>query len=169
MAHLVRYRKADGTSADHEVNELADAIAHVERLRNEDGVEGARIFKIEEVAFEFKPYFRVEIGNAVSMPVTTPAPAATPKPAVTATPVAPAAPAATEEPEADVEPAMAPVWAPPVETTAEMEADRAPAHMASDATDSEITVDPWADAPPPRSAEDSTVANGSGRRGLFGR
>jgi hypothetical protein len=162
VAHLVRYSTADGTSADHEVNELADAIAHVERLRNEDGIEGARIFKIEEVSFEFKPYFRVEIGTAGA---SMPAPPAPPAPAPAATP----APAKAEQPEEDVEPAMAPVWAPPVETSADMEADRVPAHMATEASDTEITVDPWADAPPPRTAEESTVGNGSGRRGLFGR
>jgi hypothetical protein len=162
VAHLVRYRTADGTSADHEVNELADAIAHVERLRNEEGIEGARIFKIEEVAFEFKPYFRVEIGTAAAPSALT----ATTTPA--AAPV-PAAPAKVDAPAADAEPAMAPVWAPPVETTADMEADRVPAHLAADVADADITVDPWADAPPPRAEEESTVANGSGRRGLFGR
>ena len=153
MAHLVRYRTADGNDASHEVAELADAIAHVERLRNEDGVEGARIFKVEEVevAFEFKPYFRVEIGTATGQTTastTTEAPA--------------------DEVAGTPEPAMAPVWAPPAETTADVEADRTPAHMMTGVAEDDEPgplADPWADAPPAR----DTVGNGSGRRGLFGR
>jgi hypothetical protein len=147
VAHLVRYRTAEGHEADHEVSELADAIAYVERLRNEDGVEGARIYKIEELTFEFKPYFRVEIGDVK------------PAPAPAAAPVA--------APAAEAEPAMAPVWAPPAETTAEAEgADRAPAHMAADTA---VEMDPWADAPPAPSVDEAAVANGASRRGLFGR
>ncbi|MEL7156228.1 MAG: hypothetical protein AAFN30_06480 [Actinomycetota bacterium] len=32
-------------------------------MRNEDGVEHARIFRLEEVVFEYRPYFRVELSN----------------------------------------------------------------------------------------------------------
>ncbi|MEM8925434.1 MAG: hypothetical protein AAGD35_18170 [Actinomycetota bacterium] len=32
-------------------------------MRNEDGVEHARIFRLEEVVFEYRPYFRVELSS----------------------------------------------------------------------------------------------------------
>jgi len=85
VPHLVKYSKADGQTGNHEVDELHEAIAYVERLRNDEGIDGARIYRIEEVQFEFRPYFRVELGGAAVAPAVTslPTPAATPS--VTAT------------------------------------------------------------------------------------
>jgi hypothetical protein len=167
VAHLIRYRNAKGSDAAHEVEELADAIAYVERLRNEDSIEGARIYRVEEVevAFEFKPYFRVEIGS--SAPATRVSLVPPPAPVVVAAAApTPAADLDTDSEAEDDEPSLAPVWAPPAGTTADLEADRAPAHMA---VGSATTVDPWAAVPAPPVQEDAVAANGSGRRGLFGR
>lgn len=168
MPHLVKYMTPDGQPGEHEVDELHDAIAHVERLRNEEGVEGARIFRIEEVRFEFKPYYRVEIGSAAS-PVGTPAPAA---PAPTAAPAA-AAPA----PAPVLEAAPAPIWAPPAEPTttavAAASAPSAPDDMVpqsdSGPAGAPVVVDPWADAPPPPPGDADATPAANGRRGLFGR
>ena len=59
---MVIYRTADGQPGYHQAEELDEAVRFVERLRNGDGVDGARIFKMEEVNFDFRPYFKVEIG-----------------------------------------------------------------------------------------------------------
>ena len=45
----------------------------VERLRNSENVEQARIFRMEEVGFEYRPYFRVEVAGSAS---SSPGPAA---------------------------------------------------------------------------------------------
>lgn len=67
VAHMVSYRGADGQQGYHETDELSDAIAYVEHLRNDQAVDHARIFKMDEVSFEFRPYFRVEIaGNGAA-------------------------------------------------------------------------------------------------------
>lgn len=155
MTHLVKYTKSDGQTGEHETEELADAIAQVERLRNHEGVESARIFRIEEIAFEFKPYYRVEIGGpadsaAAHSDVTVPPAAADAKVG------APAAENATESPAADEIPA----------NTGEADS--------STADEATSMIDPWADAPPPPpppagDAEPEAEPVSTGRRGLFSR
>jgi hypothetical protein len=71
---MVIFRSTEGKAGYHPAETLEDAIRFVERLRNAEGVEQARIFRLEEVAFEFKPYFKVEVGGAT--PVSEDAPAA---------------------------------------------------------------------------------------------
>lgn len=80
VSHMVIFRNADGRPGYHQADELADAAAFVERLRNEDGVEHARIFRMEEVTFEFRPYYRVTLGHEPAMPVMEPEPAHAPEP-----------------------------------------------------------------------------------------
>src|SRR4051812_35829588 len=99
---MVIFRGGDGNPGYHQVDALSDAIKHVEHLRNDEGIDHAQIFQLEEVAFESPPFFRVEIATA-----TTAAPMAEDEPEL-------------EAPEAEVE-APAPVasWAARVtETTA---------------------------------------------------
>ena len=168
MPHLVKYSNADGQPADHEVGELHDAIAYVERLRNEQGIEGAKIFRIEEVQFEFRPYYRVELGSAAMFAPSNPAPSA-PAASVPTTgplPEAPAAPAWA--PPAETEPA--PAGAAEADAPTEADADSMAAPAAALLADAEPApmVDPWADAPPPPPAADAEHA-ANGRRGLFGR
>src|SRR5688572_8572229 len=62
VSHMVSYRTADGQPGYHQADELEDAVQFVERLRNTEGVDHPRIFRMEEVSFDFRPYFRVEIG-----------------------------------------------------------------------------------------------------------
>jgi hypothetical protein len=164
VTHLIKYTKADGQSGEKEVEELHDAIAQVERLRNEEGVDAAKIFRIEEVSFEFRPYYRVELGGA-----------ATPTPTLTTAPAPPPAPKAVH---AMPEPPPVPIWAPPAEMVPAAAADAAPADDAAlppvpaAALLAEVEpapmVDPWADAPPPPPTGDAEPA-ANGRRGLFGR
>src|SRR5688500_11033982 len=95
---MVIFRSTDGKSGYHQTEELDEAIRFVERLRNAEGVEQARIFRLEEVAFEFRPYYRVEVGSGPAAPL----PGAPPAP--------PAAGATTPPaPPADSDPAAEPV------------------------------------------------------------
>jgi hypothetical protein len=102
---MVIYRGADGRPGYHQADELDDAIHFVEGLRNGEGVEHARIFRMDEVTFEFRPYFRVEIGENAPAPtpeIAEPAPVAAPaEPAVEAAEVAEPAAAAGEWPATD--------------------------------------------------------------------
>ena len=61
MLHMVIFRGAEGKPGYHQTDELDAAVAFVERLRNDDGVTDIRVFRMEEVSIEFRPYFRVEV------------------------------------------------------------------------------------------------------------
>src|SRR6476646_7777690 len=82
---MVSYRDSEGKQSYHETEELNDAIAYVERLRNDEAVDHARIFKMDELSFEYRPYFRVEIAGAAPPP--PPAGLMPPPPADAAAPV----------------------------------------------------------------------------------
>ena len=53
----------DGEPSYHEVDELDAAITFVENLRNSNGIERARLVSLQDVGFEFRPYYRVQIGD----------------------------------------------------------------------------------------------------------
>lgn len=68
MSHMVIYRGVDGKPGYHQTDDIHDAVGFVEQMRNEEGVEHARIFRLEEVVFEYRPYYRVELTDATSQP-----------------------------------------------------------------------------------------------------
>jgi hypothetical protein len=81
MSHMVIYRGTDGSPGYHQADEVHDAVAFVEQLRNDQGVEEAKIFRMEQVTFEYRPYFRVELtasGPSLAAPPATPAVTAAP-------------------------------------------------------------------------------------------
>ena len=61
MSHMVIYRTTDGKPMYQQVDDLSAAISFVERLRNADGVEGSRIYRLEQVSFRFEPYYQVRL------------------------------------------------------------------------------------------------------------
>ena len=63
---MVIYRGADGKPGYHQTDEIHDAVGYVERVRNQEGVEHARIFRLEEVVFEYQPYYRVQLAESSS-------------------------------------------------------------------------------------------------------
>jgi len=77
VSYVVNWRSSDGTDGWHAAADLTAAAAHVEHLRNRDGVDGARIFELHEVPFELRPYFKVELAttpavDTVAAPVVEP-------------------------------------------------------------------------------------------------
>lgn len=76
MRFIVVYRGVGARSACEELGTLDEAVRFVEQIRNDEGVSDAQIFRAEPVAFDFRPYFRVEIVDAT----TGPAPIGLPKP-----------------------------------------------------------------------------------------
>ena len=149
MSYMVLYTGLDGSAAFGRFEELTEAVAEVERLRNEQSIDGAQIYRLEEVKFEIKPYFRVELPAAVSA-IDAPAPS------TFATPSTPEAPAPEEAPWVSASASMTEVPSmifpppppPPPAPVAPMAYDVAP--LARD------------------SAPDDDAIVGS-RRGLFGR
>ena len=66
---MVIFRSPDGKPGYHQAETLEEAVRFVERLRNDDEVTDARVFRMEEVPIEFKVYYRVEVGGAAEAPV----------------------------------------------------------------------------------------------------
>lgn len=66
MSHMVIYRGSDGKPGYHQTDDIHDAVGFVESMRNEQGVEHARIFRLEEVVFQYRPYYRVELADSLS-------------------------------------------------------------------------------------------------------
>ena len=75
MSYMVLYTGLDGSAAFGRCEELADAVAEIERLRNEQSIDGAQIYRLEEVKFEIKPYFRVELPESLATTPSAPEPA----------------------------------------------------------------------------------------------
>ena len=186
---MVIYRTADGQPGYHQAEELDEAVRFVERLRNGDGVDGARIFKMEEVNFDFRPYFKVEIGPG-GLPIETPAPPAFAgrDPGFSADlGFAAEAPAAT--PPSGYEPPTpfsADAWAEadlpapePVESAADLglEAEPVPSFVAPPSVSDPSVIDALPAPTPMETFEPAAVAEGDeldsdgvgARRGLFGR
>ena len=69
MAHMVVFRSTEGKPGYHQADALEDAVKFVERLRNQENVTEARIFRMQEVPIEFKTYYRVEVGAGTAEPV----------------------------------------------------------------------------------------------------
>ena len=195
LSHMVIYRTADGQPGYHQAEELDEAVRFVERLRNGDGVDGARIFKMEEVNFDFRPYFKVEIGPG-GVPIETPAPAFAGRDHSFSTDLgfgaeAPSAPASGYEPPASGYDPPTPFggdssWADdlptvdvPVESAADLglgDPEPVPSFVAPPSVTDPSVIDalpaPTPDTAfePPAAVEGDELENGVGaRRGLFGR
>ncbi len=61
MSHMVIFQTPEGNPGYNQFETVAEAVAFVEKLRNEQLVENARIFALEELKFDFRPYYRVEL------------------------------------------------------------------------------------------------------------
>lgn len=77
MSHMVIYRGIDGKPGYQQAEDIHDAVTFVEQMRNEEGVEQARIFRLEEVVFEYRPYYRVELTAGMHEPTIPPTPGPT--------------------------------------------------------------------------------------------
>jgi hypothetical protein len=151
VSYMVLYTGLDGSAAFGRCEELTEAVAEVERLRNEQSIDGAQIYRLEEVKFEIKPYFRVELPAAASA-IDAPAPLTFATPSTTDAPTPEDAPwvSASASSVTDVPSMIIPPPPPPP-----------PAPVAPMAYD----VAPMARESVPQ--DDDAIVGG--RRGLFGR
>src|SRR5436305_9575340 len=60
---MVSYRSSDGNQTFRPIDDLGEAIEFVEHLRNDEAVDQARLYRMEELSFEFRPYYRVELAD----------------------------------------------------------------------------------------------------------
>jgi hypothetical protein len=151
MPFRVIYRTSDGSSCHEQADAIDEAALFVERLRNKEGIDEIRIYRMEEISFAFRPYYKVELGM-VELQNTTAPPSSS-----TATVVEDPAPPADAEAAAD---GPVEVESPPAES--DVAADAEPKAVTDVRTDSTLP-------PPPPPGADGEPAGANGRRGLFGR
>ena len=75
MPFMVIYSTSDGASCHEQADAIDEAALFVERLRNKDGIEEVRIYRMEEISFAFRPYYKVELGmpeRQTERPTTAP-------------------------------------------------------------------------------------------------
>ena len=58
---MVIFRRPEGKPGYHQAESADDAIRFVEMLRNQEQVNDAHIFRMEEVPFEFRTVYKVEL------------------------------------------------------------------------------------------------------------
>lgn len=153
---MVTFQTPDGTPGFHQSETLDEAISFVERLRNEQGVHNSRIFRMEELKFDFKPYYKVEIAAGVDNDgISVPEP-----PTPSSRPVPPKAAASLDLTDAGKDAAAA-----PADTPAE-----APEPVGAVATPAAATPStPLPPPPPPAKDAKPEEPAEAPRRGLFTR
>ena len=62
MPFMVIYRNADGSAGYEQVDAIDGAARFVEKLRNNESIDQIRLFRMEEINFAFRPYYKVELG-----------------------------------------------------------------------------------------------------------
>lgn len=157
VSYVVNWDRADGQPGWHRVAELSEATAFVEHLRNVEGLESSRIFALDAVPFEWRPYYKAEVGStapaAPTFAATVVAPPERPAPATVVPVVEAVAQPVAERPLPPPVPAPAPEPAP-------QPAPQPAWGAALPAVDRASDVEPDPELEP-------TPVNG--RRGLFGR
>jgi hypothetical protein len=61
--HLVVFKTAEGKSAYYQAESLDDALKFVERVRNNEGVSEAHLYRMTEIPLEIRTYYKVEIAS----------------------------------------------------------------------------------------------------------
>ena len=132
--HMVIFQNPDGDPGYNQFESVEEAVSFVEQIRNGQGIDSIRIFELNEVKFELKPFYKVVLQALTagstparpSAPIAQPAP---PAPPVAPAPVAPApvapapaaapstSPFAAPAPEPQQFPSAAPI--PPADQPAE--------------------------------------------------
>src|SRR4029077_2532429 len=61
VSHMVIFRRPEGKPGYHQAENVDDAVRFVEMLRNQEQVNDVHIFRMEEVPFEFRTVYKVDI------------------------------------------------------------------------------------------------------------
>jgi hypothetical protein len=72
---MVIFRRPEGKPGYHQAESVDDAVRFVEMLRNQEQANDIHIFRMQEVPFEFRTVFKVEISSEDGARQAPPAPA----------------------------------------------------------------------------------------------
>jgi len=160
--HMVIFQNPEGDPGYNQFESIDEAVSFVEKIRNEQSIDSIRIFELDEVKFDLKPYYKVELLALKSgAPAAAPAPSAPAPVAAAPAPAAPAAPAPSA-------PAPAPSSAPAPSAPSPGAAPASPfaPPAGQPASFPPPSGGPSAPTPPADQPDDESQPT---RRGLFGR
>jgi len=163
VSHMVIFQTPGGSPGYNQFDSVNEAVAFVEKLRNEQGIENARMFALEEIKFDIKTYYRVELqalNSGAGAPSGQPG-AAAGEPQAFSAPQQPAPAPAPQAPAPQAQPAPAPAPMQPAPAPQPQPAP-APAPQAQPAPAPAPQAQP---APAPAPEPEAPAP----RRGLFGR
>ena len=76
--HMVIFQNPEGDPGYNQFESIEEAVSFVEKIRNDQGIDSIRIFELEEVKFDLKPYYKVELlALKAGSPMTAPSAPAT--------------------------------------------------------------------------------------------
>ena len=64
MTHIVIYDDLDAMTQYRQFDDLENAVSYLEELRNSAEEDDAKLFALDEVRFEVKQYFKIEVLDA---------------------------------------------------------------------------------------------------------
>ena len=71
--HMVIFQNPEGDPGYNQFESIEEAVSFVEKIRNDQGIDSIRIFELEEVKFDLKPYYKVELlALKAGSPMTAP-------------------------------------------------------------------------------------------------
>ena len=73
MEHVVFWSGADGRPAFERTPSLDEAVGVVSRLRNDHGIDGARVYQLNEVPLTVRVEYKIEVPADKSAPMAAPA------------------------------------------------------------------------------------------------
>lgn len=62
MSHMVIFTTPDGSEVFNRFDSLDEAVPFLEKLRNQRGVDTAKLYSMNEIEFGFKPVYKVTLG-----------------------------------------------------------------------------------------------------------
>ena len=74
---MVVFTSAEGRPSYYQTDTLDDALKFIERVRNNEGVEDAKLYRMAEVPLQVRTYVKVELatgGDGEQQPERRPAP-----------------------------------------------------------------------------------------------
>lgn len=162
---MVIFENRDGHPGYNQFDSVEAAVRFVEDLRNNQGIEKFQIFELNEVKFELKQVYKVELKALTSGSHPGPDPA-TARPAGAQAPTPP--PAAGTPPRAETPPRPASVPTPPSAQTPPPPPAPEPARPTAPPPGA-ATQPPPAAQPVPPADKPAGKPEQPARRGLFGR
>ncbi len=162
--HMVIFQNPEGDPGYNQFESIDEAVSFVEKIRNEQSIDSIRIFELDEVKFDLKPYYKVEL---LALKSGAPAAAAAPAPSAPA-PSAPAQAPAAAAPTAPAPSAQAPS-APTPPPGAEPASPFAPPTGQPEQSSGFPPPSGSPAAPTPPADQPDDQSSQPTRRGLFGR